>query len=256
MLLEAKLQPEGSSFITLTYNDEHEPLVLDEVDATPVGTLRKSDLTKFFKRLRNEGHKFRYYAVGEYGERTQRPHYHAVLFGIPPVYEEEIAAKWPHGHIKVDDFTPERGAYVAAYTAKKLIAQKQELGRRVPEYSVMSRNPGIGFPFIEYLAEAIKRADDRVPESDIALLYHGIIRTQGKFWPLDKEMRKRLNSAFIHLNLLPERSEHSQALETHLNYWQRYLSRDEYAELQQTALIEKAERKHQKFVKLNHQARL
>ena len=52
-------------------------------------TLQKSDLQKFFKRLRKKTHeKISYYAVGEYGDNTQRPHYHIILFNaIPRIVE-------------------------------------------------------------------------------------------------------------------------------------------------------------------------
>lgn len=62
-------------FFTLTYNDEHLP---DNC------SLVKSDLQKFFKRLRkNLGkRRIKYYAAGEYGEKTGRPHYHVICFGL------------------------------------------------------------------------------------------------------------------------------------------------------------------------------
>lgn len=55
-------------FATLTYRD-----------APP--KLQREDLQRFFKRLRKAGCKFRYFAVGEYGSRTARPHYHVLFFG-------------------------------------------------------------------------------------------------------------------------------------------------------------------------------
>lgn len=61
-----------NSFVTLTYSPKHLP---------PYSSLRYDDLTKFWKRLRKRFGKLRYYAVGEYGDRTLRPHYHACIFG-------------------------------------------------------------------------------------------------------------------------------------------------------------------------------
>lgn len=48
-------------------------------------TLLKADFQNFMKRLRkNTGYaKIRYYAVGEYGEKNSRPHYHAIIFNCP-----------------------------------------------------------------------------------------------------------------------------------------------------------------------------
>lgn len=62
-------------FVTLTYEDSFLP---------PNGSLRKRDLQLFFKRLRKSlgDRKIKYYACGEYGSKTNRPHYHAIIFGL------------------------------------------------------------------------------------------------------------------------------------------------------------------------------
>ena len=67
----------NTAFITLTYNDENMLWCGD------YGTLQKKDLQDWLKRLRRqiEPLKIRYYAVGEYGTNTMRPHYHVLLFG-------------------------------------------------------------------------------------------------------------------------------------------------------------------------------
>lgn len=67
-------------FITLTYNNEHLPL--GDVDGEPQSVLVKSDLQKFFKRMRKNGGELtknsRYFAIGEYGAKHNRAHYHIV----------------------------------------------------------------------------------------------------------------------------------------------------------------------------------
>lgn len=67
LLLEQK-NWDKASFITLTYDDDHLPS-----DAS----LHPEDLTLFWKRLRKnlDGRKIKYFACGEYGDATQRPHY-------------------------------------------------------------------------------------------------------------------------------------------------------------------------------------
>lgn len=73
-------------FITLTYSDDYLP---------PNGSLRKSDLQKFFKRLRKSCRtKIKYYACGEYGSKTARPHYHAIVFGLGKSDKEFIKNCW------------------------------------------------------------------------------------------------------------------------------------------------------------------
>ena len=71
ILLEMR-KHEFNYFLTLTYSNDYIP---------EGGNLEKADLQKFWKRLRKRfGHKIRFFAVGEYGDQTLRPHYHAVIF--------------------------------------------------------------------------------------------------------------------------------------------------------------------------------
>lgn len=62
-------------FVTLTYEDSFLPANC---------SLRKRDLQLFFKRLRKSlgERKIKYYACGEYGSKKNRPHYHAIIFGL------------------------------------------------------------------------------------------------------------------------------------------------------------------------------
>lgn len=57
-----------SFFLTLTYDDEHCPSML-----------MKKDLQTFIRRLKKVVD-FRYFACGEYGGKTGRPHYHLMIF--------------------------------------------------------------------------------------------------------------------------------------------------------------------------------
>lgn len=73
-------------FVTLTYDDEHLP---------ENRSLVKSDLQKFFKRLRKNYKKpLRYFACGEYGDTTMRPHYHAIIYGIGYKDRQVIKDSW------------------------------------------------------------------------------------------------------------------------------------------------------------------
>lgn len=117
---------EENCFITLTYDDANLP---------EFGSLYKPDLQKFWKRLRfHLGEKpIRYYACGEYGDHTQRAHYHACLFGhdfqdkIPfrkigdhTLYVSKVLNElWGNGHCSVGTLTFETAAYTARYVTKK-----------------------------------------------------------------------------------------------------------------------------------------
>lgn len=69
-------------FITFTYDDKH----------LPVDGLQKKDVQLFFKRIRSRlsynriPNELRYLAVGEYGSKTARPHYHMILWNFPDEY--------------------------------------------------------------------------------------------------------------------------------------------------------------------------
>lgn len=143
---------EENCFLTLTYDDDHLPLD---------GSLRLEDFQLFMKRLRkSRDEKVRYYHCGEYGERFGRPHYHALLFNCDfddkrlfserngqKVYSSEVLSKlWPFGFSVIGEVTFESAAYVARYVMKKVTGEKAgaHYGNRRPEYTTMSRRPGIG----------------------------------------------------------------------------------------------------------------
>ena len=100
-------------FITLTYDDEKLP---------EDGRLCKEDLQKFFKRYRkNLKQEIKYFACGEYGETTHRPHYHIVLFTNSVVDKQTIAEQWQfNGHVDIKPCQESGLRYVIGYTLKKL----------------------------------------------------------------------------------------------------------------------------------------
>ena len=88
-------------FVTLTYSDEHIP---------ENNSLSKKHTQDFFKRLRRvTAKRLRYYCAGEYGTKTDRPHYHYIIYGIGVSSESELLIQqcWPFGHIQIGDVTPQ-----------------------------------------------------------------------------------------------------------------------------------------------------
>lgn len=134
---ESKLHLE-SSFITLTYANPH--LTFKNGNSQLV----KSDLQKFFKRVRKQGYAFRYYACGEYGSRTYRPHYHILLFGAVPRLVLEKA--WSLGQIHVGKVTQASIMYCLGYIVNGKGWQMRN--NRVPPFSLMSRKPGLGANYL------------------------------------------------------------------------------------------------------------
>jgi len=143
-------------FVTLTYDVDHLPAN---------GSLDVSHFQKFAKRLRKE-QSFRYFHCGEYGDETARPHYHALLFGADFSDDQVLVSKkrgnalytsprlsrlWTHGYVTVGELTWQSAAYCARYIMKKRggpQAAAHYRGRK-PEYTTMSRRPGIGASWIQ-----------------------------------------------------------------------------------------------------------
>lgn len=156
-----------NAFVTLTYSDEHLP---------ENGSLQLRDLQLFWKRIRKAGHTIRYFACGEYGDQTHRPHYHAVVFGywpndrvrIPhpgrtvPLYRSEQLDKlWGQGNATFSPVTRENATYVAKYTLNKYDdkgAKRNFEGRQEP-FLIMSRKPGLGNNYAREHARALTRFD-------------------------------------------------------------------------------------------------
>lgn len=144
---------EDNSFLTLTYNDEHLPANL---------SLDLGDFQDFMKRLRKSiaPKRVRFYHCGEYGENLGRPHYHALLFNHSfsdkklfssrsgnNVYTSDSLSKlWPLGFAVFGAVTFDSAAYVARYVMKKVTGDLADshYGPLKPEYTTMSRRPGIG----------------------------------------------------------------------------------------------------------------
>jgi len=173
-------EPEQCHFITLTYADEHLP---------ELGSLVVRDWQDFARRARTQIGKFRYFHCGEYGDRYGRPHYHACTFGLElndlvPAgktksgeqgYDSEtLTHVWGKGKTQIGSLTFESAAYTARYIMKKVNGEKRKeghyeitdqktgevKGEKKPEYTTMSRRPGIGKEWIKKYKEDVYPRDE------------------------------------------------------------------------------------------------
>lgn len=113
----------GSSFITLTYNNNSIPL-----SDKGYPTLRKKDCQNFMKRFRiilqRSGYNFpvSFLACGEYGSDTARPHLHLAIIGCPVALCESVTRKaWQKsrdGLIDVLPMTSGATGYICKYLSK------------------------------------------------------------------------------------------------------------------------------------------
>lgn len=176
-MMEAQYH-EHNSFITLTYNDENLPDFNPKFDTdtgefigySSIHPLVKKDFQDFMKRLRDRvGYDtpIRYYACGEYGGRSLRPHYHAILFGYDFSDDRKLLKRnfqnnnyyvselldscWKKGYSMIANVDWHSCAYVSRYVAKKIFKENDLYYKEnVPnEFTVMSRKPGIGRQYYE-----------------------------------------------------------------------------------------------------------
>lgn len=187
LMLEHRLH-ERSCFVTLTYNKEHVP---DD------GSLRPRDCQLFLKRLRARVYpiKVRYFLVGEYGERTFRPHYHALLFGVCD--RDVVVDSWrdvnnePLGFVHVGFMSRDAAAYCCQYVCKGWTKEVPELQGRCPEFTRMSLRPGIGAGAVEAFVEGFTSrggAEFISVNGDVG----GVFRSGGQLWPLGRYLKQRL----------------------------------------------------------------
>lgn len=137
-------QHRAAVFTTLTYDEKHLP-----------PTLEKLHVQLWLKRLRRAANgPLRFFASGEYGEQTERPHYHAILYGLDVQQRDLIERSWAQGLCHTVAVTPAAIAYTAGYTSKKIgyrrVAEERidaetgEVYQWQPPFIQMSRRPGIG----------------------------------------------------------------------------------------------------------------
>lgn len=190
-----------SSFITLTYSPEKVPAN---------GSLVPKDLQDWLKRYRKACApvRLRFYAVGEYGDQSQRPHYHIACFGIPGCSYGKtrnlpdpstccpgcnlVSTTWGKGRVFLGELTRTSAQYIAGYVVKKMTSKHDErLLGRLPEFSRSSNRPGIGAPAVETIISSLYQFNLDITQTDVpSALRHG-----KKILPLGRYMRRKLRIA-------------------------------------------------------------
>lgn len=209
LMLEAKLYADNS-FVTLTYDEEKMPRLPDGR-----GMLVPKELQDWLKRLRKaystatQGRTLRFYGVGEYGDRSWRPHYHVALFNFPNCryghsrYSavtknccyacDMVRDTWGNGNVLVAELNTNTAQYIAGYVTKKMTAPDDpRLEGLPPEFARMSLRPGIGAHAIPFVAETIQNFNLDGYEGDVpSTLMHGRrVLPLGRY--LQRKLRKEL----------------------------------------------------------------
>lgn len=212
LVLEYRVRNHGV-FVTLTYSPEELP----GRAVFPGGSVWKKEGQKFIKRVRKyyathfEGRSgdIRYFLVGEYGNRTHRAHYHAVIFGVEPhIMEKCVNLAWKKGFVQVSDLAKDgfnRFRYTCGYVLKKLLSDASFDDGRHPEFAIMSK--GLGKEALYYLVDKVMR-NKMVPsrgltehqkwilESEFLDLgfreWNGYFKLEGQWMRLDKYLSSKL----------------------------------------------------------------
>lgn len=180
---ESKMH-QANCFVTLTVDDEH----IQEV--FPGGSLQHRPFQLFFKRLRKASKvPLRYLMCAEYGERTLRPHYHVIIFGLDPDERRPLAViktdpllgtdrtlytgfydsrlikdAWPFGNVFVGSCTTSSIAYCTGYTLKSYTLGRHDAWYKshglTPEYIKWSRRPGLGHGWMDSNIQDLWRSED------------------------------------------------------------------------------------------------
>lgn len=214
MMLELQYH-DNAYFLTLTYNDDNLPegeYIDDEGVINKSHSLIKRDLQLFIKRLRkSQKNKLMYYACGEYGDKSARPHYHAIIYSldIPDLMfykkgkkgynyytSEYLNSVWQLGYVIVGQVSYDTCAYTARYITKKQYGKGKEKYERLgiePEFATMSLRPAIGLAYYQDNMERIASLDSvSIPTAEGGRQIRPSKYYYSKLEQYDKEMYLKL----------------------------------------------------------------
>lgn len=174
-LLQERLTQQKGMFITLTYANN------------TIINVSKRDIQLFMKRFRKAyaNIQLKYFAVSEYGPRTNRPHYHIILYGLNKedlkdcyklpnqqnLYSsKELEKIRGNGIVGIGDLNEATIKYVAGYVIKKLDHKSY-------------KNIGLTDTFILRSKEIGKKYFEKNKEK---ILKNGGIYINGHLYPITK----------------------------------------------------------------------
>lgn len=171
-------------FIGLTYSPDNYPAD---------GSLSKVVAQKFKKRLEYYlGYTPRIFIVGEYGDETQRAHYHAAIFADTDCFDA-IRKAWTLGNVDIEHLTFDRCNYISGYVVKKMTkADDIRLDGRHPEFYLACKNPALGYHFLYEILEQIV-TDEKFRSHIMTHVYPPYsLKMNGKWLRLPRYIREKL----------------------------------------------------------------
>lgn len=179
----------ASHVLTLTYGDKPE---MDGLENVRAAVLTYSDVQKFFKLLRSDGFRFRYFAVGEYGTKKGRAHWHIIIYWQGDVPEHRVRLNfmqkhWPHGWSFWDRVDEKAIRYACKYLAPD--PDEQGLQGFGPQ---PSKNPPLGDAYFRQLA--VRYAKAGLSPQELSYSFPEVIRN-GK--PIKFRMQRHTAENFL-----------------------------------------------------------
>jgi len=178
-MLERMMHSE-SVVVTLTY---------DELNFPADASLNPRDVTLFLKRFRKRlNRSIRYFYVGEYGDNSERPHYHLALFNVFLSEANTVLECWGKGMVHVGELSQEYARYISGYVVKGMTHEgEKNLRGRHPEFMRCSRNPGIGGTFADLAGRKLAAAGRADPVD--------FLRMGKKNFPVGRYLKSRILKA-------------------------------------------------------------
>lgn len=180
-------------FVTLTYSEDFYP---------KDGSVDKEYLRKYFKRLcKSVSEKIVVMGVGEYGDETQRAHYHCAIYSNTPI-AKNIEEAWtvdtlPIGFVTVEQLSNRRCSYVAGYVLKKMLKMDDErLDGRSPEFRILPRRPALGYGLIYELAKRCSESESFRQQFTNRTFVPHVINMNGEWIRLPRYIRDHLKGFF------------------------------------------------------------
>lgn len=178
---------ENAYFVTMTYDEMNVPRC-----DTGQPTLEPKHISQFLKDIRNasrirkgsglrEVRSPRFYLCGEYGTKTERPHYHVIFFNLPDKVRNRLREIWGKGFVSVSALNRKRVRYATKYTLTRNMVDCKTTDRVKPFRRTTTSTGGIGKQWLtrENIEYALTHLDGRM-------------KTANGFQPMPSYYKERL----------------------------------------------------------------
>ena len=228
--LDESLNPDYSNLYFIGKDNElHlQKLPLLKHAGAKVGVVWYKDVQNFIKRLRinlqrkyDYNEKFKFYSSSEYGEHTQRPHFHLLLFIRPKdekIFRDAIYKSWPYANLSKSpqsvQVSRDAANYVSSYVNCTVSVSKVLADNFKPKHSY-SKAFGLA-PAGFQLAKILEKIDSRDMSYNRAVKVDGVPTVLNfpvpkyvinRFFPIFKGYSRLTDSTLYDLLLHPQRYE-------------------------------------------------